>query len=229
MYQSIKTCCWVICLFCSFSIIADESQTWMLDNLSNIGGHGLHIEGQPKVVGSQDKLSLLFDGNQDRIQIAGNLVAGMQSFTLELLVKPYAPTPNGREPRIIHIEDPNNSQHRITLEMRFTKQNQWYLDAFLMDGDSRFTLIDSNLTHPINQWVNIAMTYHNGEFNSYVNGQKELSTNMQFSPMPETALTSIGARMNKVHYLHGELKQLRANNRVLSAHEMISVKHLNEN
>jgi hypothetical protein len=201
-----------------------EQKTWHFNQLAKISGHHIDIEGQPKLINASQLTSTIFDGENDRLQIQGNIVANMRTFTLELVLKPYGPTPKGQEPRIIHIEDPINSQHRITLEMRFTKQNRWYLDAFLMDGDSKYTLIDAKYSHPLNQWANIALSYDNdnSRFTSYVNGHAELSTQLDFSPMTKHANTSAGARMNKVHYFHGELLTLRASNKVLSHAEFLT-------
>ena len=199
-----------------------DNLVWRFDNLSQVGGFSTELEGSPTLVTTPVN-STKFNGLNDRLQVHGNIIAGMQSFTLELIAKPLVPTEKGREPRIVHIEDLSNSKHRLTLEMRFNEQNQWYLDAFLLDGDSRYTLIDSSLTHENGRWYNLAITYENGVFSSYVNGKKELTAEVNFSPMSKLAQTSVGARMNKVHYFNGEIKKLRATPRVLSAEEMLQV------
>lgn len=199
-----------------------DNLVWRFDNLSQVGGFSTELEGSPTLVTTPVN-STKFNGLNDRLQVHGNIIAGMESFTLELIAKPLVPTEKGREPRIVHIEDLSNSKHRLTLEMRFNEQNQWYLDAFLLDGDSRYTLIDSSLTHENGRWYNLAITYENGVFSSYVNGKKELTAEVNFSPMSKLAQTSVGARMNKVHYFNGEIKKLRATPRVLSAEEMLQV------
>ncbi|MEP1445247.1 MAG: LamG domain-containing protein [Paraglaciecola sp.] len=212
-------------LMFSCNLCAEGSRLWQFNNLTMIAGNTATIEGKPKVVPISDTQVVQFDGTIDRLQIAGNILTGMQNFTLELLVKPFPPSKNGHEPRIVHIEDPNNDKHRLTLEMRFNEQG-WYFDAFLRDGDSYYALIDSTLTHPVNRWANIAITYQDGKFTSFVNGHKELEATLIFSPLPAEARTSVGARMNKVNYFHGQIKLLRATSRALSAGEMLSVKTL---
>ncbi|WP_016954834.1 LamG domain-containing protein [Catenovulum agarivorans] len=199
-----------------------NSLVWHFDNLHQVGGFSTELEGSPTLITTPTN-STKFNGLNDRLQVHGNIIAGMQSFTLELIAKPLVPTEKGREPRIVHIEDLSNSKHRLTLEMRFNEQNQWYLDAFLLDGDSRYTLIDSSLTHENGRWYNLAITYENGVFTSYVNGKKELTAQVNFGPMSKQAQTSVGARMNKVHYFNGEIKKLRATPRVLSKEEMLQV------
>ena len=199
-----------------------DNLVWRFDKLSQVGGFSTELEGSPTLVTTPIN-STKFNGLNDRLQVHGNIIAGMESFTLELIAKPLVPTEKGREPRIVHIEDLSNSKHRLTLEMRFNEQNQWYLDAFLLDGDSRYTLIDSSLTHENGRWYNLAITYENGVFSSYVNGKKELTAEVNFSPMSKLAQTSVGARMNKVHYFNGEIKKLRATPRVLSTEEMLQV------
>lgn len=200
-----------------------EHHVWHFKQLDQIAGHHIDIEGQPRLIKANQLTSTGFDGEKDRLHIQGNIVANMQTFTLELVLKPYGPTPKGQEPRIIHIEDPTNSQHRITLEIRFTEQHRWYVDAFLMDGDAKHALIDAKYSHPLNQWANIALSYDKGTFTTYVNGHAELSTQLEFSPMAKHGNTSVGARMNKVHYFYGELLTLRASNKVLNKDKFLSV------
>ncbi|MBL4826200.1 MAG: LamG domain-containing protein [Spongiibacteraceae bacterium] len=216
----------MLCLSCAN---ASEIVDWHFNQLSSIGGHSLGIEGKPELVESTLGSALLFDGKGDRLQINGNPVAGADQFTLELILKPLAPLAAGREPRIIHIENASRSDHRITIEMRFTDKGDWYLDAFVLDGDSRYTLIDSSLTHPGNQWAHIAISYGKGKFRSYVNGKAELSAPVNYSPMASSANTSAGARMNKVHYFHGLLLRLRSTPALLSPDQFLSITSLQKN
>jgi len=212
----------LICASCAW---CDASETepvdWRFDRLDLIGGHAVRIEGNPREVTTERGSAIEFDGDIDRLQIAGNPLATAAEFTLELLVKPLPAGPGNREPRLIHIEDPADSSHRITIEMRLTGDGNWYMDAFLLANDRGLTLIDPTLTHPLGQWATLAISYGNGRFRSYVNGRPELEGSIDFVPLGPSAQTSVGARMNRVHYFHGLVSRLRAAPRLLSPEELL--------
>ena len=84
-----------------------DNLVWRFDNLSQVGGFSTELEGSPTLVTTQIN-STKFNGVNDRLQVHGNIIAGMESFTLELIAKPLVPTEKGREPRIVHIEDLSN-------------------------------------------------------------------------------------------------------------------------
>ncbi|MBS1656400.1 MAG: hypothetical protein JSU05_16215, partial [Bacteroidetes bacterium] len=107
-------------------------------------------------------------------------------------------------PRFLHFEDA--LKNRGTLEARLTNSGEWYLDAFLKNGETNkgLALIDSSLLHKSDQWYWVALTYDGKKMFSYVNGQKELEGDFDFPPMVN-GQTSIGVRLNKVSWFRGEI------------------------
>jgi hypothetical protein len=123
--------------------------------------------------------------------------------------------PNNQEPRIFHIESPDIPNRRVTIELRLNDKHQWYLDAFIKSDNSQLTLIDPTKVHVINEWAHAAITYKKGEFTSYVNGEKEITGAVEYLPIPKNAKTSIGSRMNQIHWFNGEILQVRVTKRAL--------------
>jgi len=105
------------------------------------------------------------------------------------------------------------------MELRLNDQHQWYLDAYIKSDNDKFTLVDSTLVHPTKQWVHTAITYKDKTFTSYVNGKKELSAQVQYLPIPENAKTSIGARLNKVHWFNGDILSVTTTHKALAPEE----------
>lgn len=215
----------LVLLLCACSVWAGterpEPVDWRFDRLDLIGGHGVRVEGDPQRVATERGTAIEFDGDGDRLQIAANPVSAALEFTLEIEVKPLPAGPGNREPRLIHIEDPADSSHRITVEMRLTDDGNWYMDAFLLANGRGLPLIDPTLTHPLGQWTTLAISYGDGHFRSYVNGRPELEGSIDFMPLGTAAQTSVGARMNQVHYFRGLVSRLRATPRLLSPEELL--------
>ena len=180
-------------------------QLWNVDSLNAIAGNQLTLMGDPKLVDAPWGLATAFDGDGDRLLVKTNPLGNALAFTVEMLVKPRDVYPHNIEPRIFHIEAPDNPNRRLTIEMRLNDKHQWYLDTYIKAEGEQRVLIDPQLVHPINQWAHIAVVYAQGEFTSYVNGQRELSGAVNYLPVGEGAYTSIGARMNQVHWFAGEI------------------------
>lgn len=191
-------------------------QRWNVDSLDAIAGNALALMGDPKIVDSPWGQATAFDGDGDRLLLNTNPLGDARAFTVELLVKPYDVYPHNIEPRIFHIEAPDNPARRLTIEMRLNDQHQWYLDTYIKAESEQRVLIDARLVHPVNQWAHVAVTYDQGEFTSYVNGQRELSGAVNYLPVGEGAFTSIGARMNQVHWFAGEIAQVATTSRALT-------------
>ncbi len=185
-----------------------HSALWQIDSLKTIAGAKVVVSGNPEVVAFEDGLAVRFDGDGDRLLVDANPLVGAQEFTIEILFYPADAYPANTEPRFFHIEAEDNPNRRITIELRLNDKKQWYLDAYIKSETSQFTLIDPNKVHPIGQWAHAAVTYKEGEFVSYVNGHRELTGQVDYLPIAPQAKTSIGARMNQVHWFKGDIARV---------------------
>jgi hypothetical protein len=155
--------------------------------------------------------------------VDANPLGDANEFTIEIIFNPADAYPNNLEPRFFHIESPDNPNRRVTIELRLNDKKQWYLDAYIKSEKSQFTLIDPTKVHPIGEWAHAAITFKNREFVSYVNGQQELVGQVDYLPIASNAKTSIGARMNQVHWFKGDIAQARITRRALSPSEFLKV------
>lgn len=200
-----------------------ETLLWNVNSLDAITGEVTQAQGNPVVVDSSLGKVVRFDGEGDRLLVDANPLGDATEFTIEIIFKPADAYPNNLEPRFFHIESSDNPNRRVTIELRLNDKKQWFLDAYIKSEQSQFTLIDSTKVHPIGEWAHAAVTYKNREFVSYVNGQKELTGQVDYLPIAANAKTSIGARMNQVHWFNGEIAKVRISKKVLMPEEFLTL------
>jgi hypothetical protein len=198
-----------------------QSEIWKFDSLTNINGYTVEQMGQPKVVTSSYGKAVSFDGDGDRLLVNANPLGDATEFTIEIMFKAHDVFPKNHEPRVFHIESPDNPARRITIELRLNDKKQWYFDAFIKSEKSQFTLIDPTKVHPVGEWAHAAMTYKDRQFISYVNGKKELSGEVDYLTIPANAKTSVGARMNQIHWFNGDVLQVRVTKKSLLPSEFL--------
>lgn len=180
---------------------------WHLNNTAHIAAFSTTILGNPVVKVEGTDSSIYFNGINDGLVIPAIPIEGWQDFTIEVLFKPSSDGPSA--PRFIHMED--SASNRVTLELRLTKNGQWYLDGFLKNGRTKkgLTLIDSTKLHPANKWYWAALVYSNNTMATYINGKKELEGGEIGFPAMTKGNMSIGVRLNKVDWFKGQVQEIR--------------------
>ena len=100
----------VLLMLMSLSLSTSHAQVdtivWLVDTLSQIGGHDVEIIGDPMVIETEIGYAIEFDGIDDGLIVANNPVAGATAFTVEIIFKPYSG--GGVEQRFLHIQQDNN-------------------------------------------------------------------------------------------------------------------------
>jgi hypothetical protein len=192
----------------SASCTSVRPTTWHLASVANIAGQTVTVQGNPQEIkGSQPAIA--FDGVDDGLLVHANPIAGAEEFTIEVQFKPNAAWPANVEQRFLHIEDPALGQRRLLLELRLNNRNQWYADFFMRTENSALTLIDSTQTHPVGEWATMTMVYQDKKLQGFVNGRLELSGDIEYLPIPATAKTSIGTRMDQRSWFNGEIRSVK--------------------
>lgn len=186
-----------------------------------IGGFPASSIGDPEFIATPYGKAVIFDGDGDRILIDHNPLGDATEFTIEIIFKPNKSFPDNWEPRFFHIEAPDNPNRRITIELRLNDSDEWYLDTYIKSELSQYALIDETLVHPVNQWAHAAITYSNRQFSAYVNGKMELSAEVDYLPIAANGQTSIGARMNQVHWFNGAILLVRITPKVLQPKDFL--------
>jgi Concanavalin A-like lectin/glucanases superfamily len=191
---------------------------WSLDNLDYVGGDAITVLGTPKVVETPRGKAVEFDGVEDGLLVSSHPLEGQRQFTIEVI---FRPDPDGlKEQRFLHLQE-GDSENRILLETRLTTDGKWFLDTYIRSNQTDQTLYAEHFPHPLGQWHVAALVFDGKEMRHYVNGQIELAKDIVFSP-PHRGRTSIGVRLNKVHWFKGAIRKIRFTARALSPEEFLS-------
>jgi hypothetical protein len=190
---------------------------WTLDNLKNIDGNSVTALGAPKIVETSRGRALEFDGKQDGLLVSAQPLARFETFTVEVIFRPDAEGP--KEQRFLHMQE-SNSENRVLIETRLREDGLWFLDTYIRSGRTDQTLFAEKFTHPVGQWYQAALVFDGREMRHYVNGVEELSSKITFSSLRE-GRTSIGVRINQVHWFKGAIRTIRFTPRPLQPGEFL--------
>jgi hypothetical protein len=189
---------------------------WTFDRLTDIGGVATRTEGAPRIIDSPLGGAVQFDGVQDVMFIDQHPLAGAKTFTFEALFRPDGGAP---AQRWFHLnEDPTGgeavSSTRILFEIRVA-DGQWWLDAFATGPGYKQTLIFPDKRYPVGRWYHVAQTYDGETYRTYVDGQLQGEARIAFVPQG-AGRASVGARINKVDFFKGAVRQARFTPRALA-------------
>lgn len=203
-------------------------ELWDIDNLENIGGHAVTFLGDPEVVTTDMGDAVQFDGDGDRLLIDANPIGEAKEFTVEVVFWPDACYPINTDPRFVHIQDPDDPKSkRVMIELRVNSENECYMDGFMNTDIENLTLVDETLTHPTETWLHAAITYKDGIFSTYMEGENELSGNVAYENaiLEPTAKTSIGSRMDERNWFSGKIKTLKVTRKALDPKDFLISTH----
>lgn len=211
----------MVFLLVGTQIFAEEKKVaqfvWQLDNLEEIGGHTVTVKGEPKVIETAKGKALEFDGVDDGIFLDVHPLAGWDKFTVEVIFQPY---PNGLKEQRFFMMQEANSTERVMFETRLTDDDQWYIDTFIQTGESNHAQLATAFHHPIGPWYHGAIVMDGKTFTHYVNGKKEMSTPINWTPQ-DPGRTSLGVRMNEVYWYKGAIRTARFTHGVLKPEEFL--------
>jgi hypothetical protein len=190
---------------------------WPIDNLKSIGETNVTLLGAPKIIETSEGRAVEFDGKQDGLLVPAQPLAGFERFTVEIVFRPDANGP--QEQRFLHLQE-NDSENRVLIETRLTEDHQWFLDTYIRSGKTDQTLFAEKFTHPVGRWYQAALVFDGNEMRHYVNGVEELSSKITFSSLRE-GRTSIGVRINQVHWFKGAIRTIRFSPRPLHPSEFL--------
>ena len=216
----IKTGCFLIIvgmatLACGGREINDSVE-WTISDLMN--RPDAEISGDPKIIASPYGEAVWFDGEDDAIFLNDQPLEGLSEFTVEVIMKPDS---GGRfEQRFLHFGEVSGD--RVLLELR-AKPSHWYFDAYIQSGDSKLALIDSTRLHPLNRWHHVAYVVNNGDLATFISGRKEL-TGLVDEVAVDSGTTSIGVRLNRVHWYKGAIYKIKITPRALTPEDFLKLK-----
>lgn len=216
--QNVKNIFFIASVF-FFISCSPGSQTkeniWILSELLKNDNPKISISGNP-LADSNDASFVCFNGVNDAIFLDTIPLKNMSVFTVEAVIFPE--TGGAFEQRFLHMGEVKGD--RVLMELR-ANEDTWYFDSYICSDGNKIALIDSSLTHPLNQWYHVAFVVNNGQLSSYVNGQKELSGEISMIPF-KSGKTSIGVRLNKVCWYKGKISKIKITPKALNPNEFIS-------
>ncbi len=211
--------------FVVFAVLgcARDRTTWSFDKSGQISADGIHVEGTPKAIETAAGSALHFDGVHDAIFISAHPLAGVSTFTAQAVFRPDG---GAFEQRWLHLAevDPKtgaDTGNRFLFEIRVVG-DRWYLDAFTTGVGYKQTLAMPQKTFPVGRWYAVAMTYDGTMFRSYVDGVLQGEAPIAFRPQGE-GRASLGARINRVNYFHGDILEVQFLGRALLPQALLKV------
>ncbi len=208
------------------------SVVWRFDNLAQVGGHPLQVEGHPRLIDTGAGRAVEFDGVGDALFVDNHPMAGFTRFTFEAIFRPDG---GAEAQRWFHIAtaDPktgavslpggtNDPNPRFLFELRVVDANKWYLDAFTHGEGYNQALMFPAKTHAVGVWHAVAQTYDGKTFRSYVDGVLQGEAALDFKPQGP-GRTSVGARINRVNYFKGAVLEARFTPRALPPEALLKV------
>ncbi|MFC1462975.1 LamG-like jellyroll fold domain-containing protein [Verrucomicrobiota bacterium] len=190
---------------------AMDTELWAVDNLGSIGGHEPEVVGSPRVIDTDGGKAVEFDGRGDALVLDVNPLAGLREFTVEVEFRPDANGP--AEQRFFHIQE-TGSENRVLLETRLVDDGMWYGDTYIKSGKRSAALNDPAALHRVGAWHTLALVCTGSHMTQYVNGAEEIDWRIAFKPQG-AGRTSIGMRINEVHWFKGAVRAVRMSPRAL--------------
>lgn len=145
------------------------SETWRIDNLESIGGHGVTVLGHPHVIPAPGGNAVEFNGLDDALFLHVHPLAGAETWTWEVIFRPAFG--GAAEQRFFHLQE-NGTDNRMLFEIRVIG-DQWCLDSFAKGGEGSQALLDRTKLHPLDSWYHVAAVYDGHVFRNYVDGVLE--------------------------------------------------------
>jgi hypothetical protein len=187
-----------------------DSEVWRFDRIDSIGGHPTKILGNPLVVDTKIGKAVQFNGVNDGLQLDVHPLAGVETFTLEMI---FRPDPGGApRQRFFHLEEHDSKTGQDTGNgMLFglrAMDGRWYLDGVDdSSADTKRTIDLPKLQTP-GQWYAAALVYDGHQLRSYVNGVLQASRAVRLTPQGP-GRTSIGVSTNLKGYFKGAVFMAR--------------------
>lgn len=183
----------------------EPSVRWLFDNLHEIGGNPVHLDGAPTLAMSPWGMAVQFNGRDDAVFLDIHPLAGATTFTFEALFRPDG---GAFEQRWFHLQEigPEGlaTDTRILFEIR-TRDGEWWLDAFAKGQGYNHTLIDPEKRFPVGRWFHVAQTFDGRMYRSFVDGVLQAEAPLIYLPQG-AGRCSIGCRYNRVSPFKGSVR-----------------------
>ena len=182
--------------------------------------------GHPGVIETAVGKAVQFNGVDDAIYLDVHPLAGVETFTWEVI---FRPDPGGaEEQRFFHLQerDPKtgaDTNTRMLFEIRVIG-DRWALDSFALSGQESLALLDRSKLHSLGTWHAAAAVYDGHEFRNYVDGILQGEGPLHLTPQG-AGHTSVGVRINRVNYFKGAVLEARMTRRARVPEEFLKARN----
>jgi hypothetical protein len=197
---------------------APAAELWRFDNLANIAGHPVAVEGHPQLITTPAGKAIQFGGVEDALFLNVHPLAGAETFTWEVIFRPDLG--GAPEQRFFHLQE-DGSDNRMLFEIRVV-DGQWCLDSFAQSGTDSQPLLNRQKLHTLGHWHHAAAVYDGREFRNYVDGQLEGAAPLHLAPQ-KPGRTSLGTRINRKDYFKGAIYQARMTREPLASAQFLKL------
>ena len=201
-----------------------DVEVWRFDQTGLLGGHPATVLGHPRVIESPYGKAVEFNGVDDALFVGVHPLAGVSTFTWEVVFRPDAD--GAREQRFFHLQeqDPKTGEdtdNRMLFEIRIV-DGQWCLDSFATTAGEKLTLLNCKLLHPLGKWYRVTAVYNGKEFMNYVGDELEGSGELKLGPQL-AGHSSAGVRINKRDYFKGAIFMARMTRHALPREQFLKM------
>jgi len=191
---------------------------WDFTDINSIGGNKTTVIGQPKIIEAEKGKAIEFDGVDDGLIVETLPIAGAEKFTIEII---FCPEATGLQTqRFLNLQE-NNSRNRVLLIMEASPSDKiWYLQTFIKSSAGTLDMFQAEKFYPTGQWHSVAVVYDGQKLHNYVNGIKEFSQELAFTPLAE-GKTSIGMKINQQSYFNGAVRKIRFSRQALEPDKLL--------
>ena len=203
---------------------SSESEVWMFDQTSALGGHPTTVLGHPRVIETSYGNAVEFNGVDDALLVGVHPLAGVSAYTWEVIFRPDAD--GAQAQRFFHLQeqDPNtgkDTENRMLFEIRIV-DGQWCLDSFATTGGQKLTLLNCKLLHPLGQWYRVTAVYDGKKLKNYVGDELQGEGDLNLGPQL-AGHSSAGVRIDKRNYFKGAILMARMTRRALPVEEFLKM------
>ena len=203
---------------------SSESEVWMFDQTSALGGHPTTVLGHPRVIETSYGNAVEFNGVDDALLVGVHPLAGVSAYTWEVIFRPDAD--GAQAQRFFHLQeqDPNtgkDTKNRMLFEIRIV-DGQWCLDSFATTGGQKLTLLNCKLLHPLGQWYRVTAVYDGKKLKNYVGDELQGEGDLNLGPQL-AGHSSAGVRIDKRNYFKGAILMARMTRRALPVEEFLKM------
>lgn len=202
----------------------ENTEVWMFDQTSTLGGHATDVLGHPAVIESPFGKAVQFNGVDDALFVAAHPLAGAETWTWDVIFRPDAD--GAAAQRFFHLSvlDPATGKDvndRLLFEIRIIN-GQWCLDSFAMaDGQSK-TLLNCEKLHPLGKWYRVTAVYNGKTLSNYVGDELQGEGDVQLAPQ-RPGHSSVGVRINLKDHFKGAIFEARFTRRALEVGEFLKM------